>query len=209
MPHALSKPAASSRTRGFVRLSSVTAVDWHPAEPRFEVVYHLHSIEPNPRLRLKCRCAGDNPEIDSVTSVWRAANWYEREVFDLFGIRFRNHPESAPHPDARRLGRPSAAQGLSGSRVQVRLREGMSMKAVLRRSRSHDRRDRRKRRESGRTAPDDPEHGAAAPVDARRAAPRARTGRRDHRQGRAGHRLPAHRHRKAVRGHQLGSRWSR
>jgi NADH-quinone oxidoreductase subunit C len=76
----------------FVRLSAVTAVDWHPAEPRFEVVYHLHSIEKNLRLRIKCRLSGDAPEIDSVYEVWRAADWYEREVFDMFGIGFRNHP---------------------------------------------------------------------------------------------------------------------
>jgi NADH-quinone oxidoreductase subunit C len=67
-------------------------VDRYPAEPRFEVVYHLHSVEHKRRLRLKCRLGGANPEIESVTSVWRGANWYEREVFDLFGIRFLNHP---------------------------------------------------------------------------------------------------------------------
>src|ERR1700751_2730757 len=67
--------------QAFVRLSTVTAVDRHPAEPRFEVVYHLHSIERNERVRLKCRVRGENPAIDSVTSVWRGANWYEREVF--------------------------------------------------------------------------------------------------------------------------------
>ena len=77
----------------FARLSTVTAVDWYPEEPRFEVVYHLHSPERNQRLRLKCRLAGADPEIDSVTAVWRGANWYERETFDLFGIRFRNHPD--------------------------------------------------------------------------------------------------------------------
>ena len=76
----------------FVRLSAVTAVDWHPAEPRFEVVYHLHSLERNQRIRVKCRLGGAQPEIDSVTGVWRSANWYEREVFDMFGIVFRNHP---------------------------------------------------------------------------------------------------------------------
>ncbi len=76
----------------FVRLSAITAVDWNPAEPRFEVVYHLHSLEPNKRLRVKCRVSGKNPEIDSVFSVWRAADWYEREVFDMFGISFKNHP---------------------------------------------------------------------------------------------------------------------
>jgi len=55
-----------------VRLSGLTAVDWHPAEPRFEVVYHLHSLEPNARVRIKCKVSGENPEIDSVYSVWRA-----------------------------------------------------------------------------------------------------------------------------------------
>ncbi len=76
----------------FVRLSAVTAVDWHPAEPRFEVVYLLHSITPNRRLRIKTKLSGKNPEIDSVIPVWTGANWYEREVFDMFGITFRNHP---------------------------------------------------------------------------------------------------------------------
>src|SRR5947209_6704185 len=77
----------------FIRLSSVTAVDWYPAEPRFHVVYHLHSIERNQRIRLKCPLNGNDPSIESVTSVWRGANWYEREVFDLFGIRFTGHPD--------------------------------------------------------------------------------------------------------------------
>lgn len=76
----------------FVRLSSLTAVDWHPAAPRFAVVYHLHSVDPIARVRVKCKVGGENPEIDSVTGVWRSANWYEREVYDLFGIQFRNHP---------------------------------------------------------------------------------------------------------------------
>ena len=77
----------------FVRLSTVTGVDRHPAEPRFEVVYHLHSLARNARLRIKCLLPGDDPSIETVTSVWRSANWYERETFDLFGIQFRNHPD--------------------------------------------------------------------------------------------------------------------
>jgi NADH-quinone oxidoreductase subunit C len=81
------------RDQKFARLSTVTAVDRHPAEPRFEVVYHLHSVERNLRLRLKCRLTGDALEIDSVVPVWRGADWYEREVFDLFGIRFKGHPD--------------------------------------------------------------------------------------------------------------------
>jgi NADH-quinone oxidoreductase subunit C len=103
----------------FVRLSTVTAVDRYPAEPRFEVVYHLHSVERNLRLRLKCRLAGTDPEIESVTAVWRGANWYEREVFDLFGIRFPGHP------DLRRIMLPDDWEGhplrrdvpVTGSRV--------------------------------------------------------------------------------------------
>jgi NADH-quinone oxidoreductase subunit C len=105
--------------QGFVRLSSVTGVDRYPSEPRFEVVYHLHSIDRNERLRLKCRLPGVDPVIESVTSVWRSANWYERETFDLFGIRFINHP------DLRRIMMPDDWEGhplrkdypVTGSRV--------------------------------------------------------------------------------------------
>jgi NADH-quinone oxidoreductase subunit C len=77
----------------FIRLSAITAVDWLPADPRFEVVYLLHSLVRNERLRLKCWIGENDPNIDSVTAIWRTADWYEREVFDLFGIRFRNHPD--------------------------------------------------------------------------------------------------------------------
>jgi NADH-quinone oxidoreductase subunit C len=89
----------------FVRLSDVTAVDRFPSEPRFEIIYHLHSMSKKERLRLKCRVGGDAPEIESVTSVWRSANWYEREVFDLFGVHFRNHP------DLRRIMMPDHWEG--------------------------------------------------------------------------------------------------
>jgi NADH-quinone oxidoreductase subunit C len=77
----------------FERLSTVTGVDRYPAEPRFEVVYHLQSIAGKKWLRLKARLSGDNPEIESACAVYRSANWYEREVFDLFGVRFLNHPD--------------------------------------------------------------------------------------------------------------------
>jgi NADH-quinone oxidoreductase subunit C len=91
--------------QNFIRLSSVTAVDRYPAEPRFEVVYHLHAVDRNARVRLKCRVRGEDPVIESVTSVWRSANWYEREVFDLFGIHFLNHP------DLRRIMMPDDWEG--------------------------------------------------------------------------------------------------
>ncbi len=73
-------------------LSDVTCVDWFPAEPRFEVVYHLLSISKKERVRLKVRLDSASPAVESTTSVWPAANFFEREVFDLFGIRFTGHP---------------------------------------------------------------------------------------------------------------------
>jgi NADH-quinone oxidoreductase subunit C len=73
-------------------LSDVTCVDWYPAEPRFEVVYHLLSIPKKERLRLKVRLNSSSPAVESLTSVWPGANYFEREVFDLFGVRFTGHP---------------------------------------------------------------------------------------------------------------------
>ena len=72
-------------------LSDVTCVDWYPSQPRFEVVYHPFSIPKKLRVRLKVRLSGEEA-IDSVTPVWPAANYFEREVFDLFGVRFEGHP---------------------------------------------------------------------------------------------------------------------
>ncbi len=76
----------------FNYLCDLTAVDWYPSEPRFEVVYHLLSIPGKERVRLKAKIDGSSPAIESVTSVWPSANFYEREVFDLFGVRFTGHP---------------------------------------------------------------------------------------------------------------------
>jgi NADH-quinone oxidoreductase subunit C len=73
-------------------LSDVTCVDWYPAEPRFEVVYHLLSIPKKERVRLKVRLDSGDPAVESLTSLWPGANYFEREVFDLFGIRFNGHP---------------------------------------------------------------------------------------------------------------------
>jgi len=73
-------------------LSDVTCVDWFPSEPRFEIVYHLLSIPRKERVRLKVRLRSSSPTLDSVTSVWPAANYFEREIFDLFGVRFTGHP---------------------------------------------------------------------------------------------------------------------
>ena len=76
----------------FNYLADITCVDWFPSEPRFEVVYHLLSISKKERVRLKVRLNGSSPALDSVTLVWPAANYFEREVFDLFGVRFAGHP---------------------------------------------------------------------------------------------------------------------
>ena len=73
-------------------LSDITCVDWYPGEPRFEVVYHLLSIPKKERVRLKVRLESASPAVESLTSVCPGANYFEREVFDLFGIRFTGHP---------------------------------------------------------------------------------------------------------------------
>jgi NADH-quinone oxidoreductase subunit C len=77
----------------FTFLSDVTGVDRFPIEPRFELNYHLLSIPHRRRVRIKARVSGQDPVIESVTSVWPTANWHEREVFDLFGVRFEGHPD--------------------------------------------------------------------------------------------------------------------
>ena len=82
----------------FERLVSITAVDWYPTEPRYEVVYHFHSIRTNRRVRVKCKVNSEGagmastPAIESLYGVYRAADWFEREIFDLFGVTFSNHP---------------------------------------------------------------------------------------------------------------------
>ncbi|MDR7482575.1 MAG: NADH-quinone oxidoreductase subunit C [Armatimonadota bacterium] len=73
-------------------LTDLTAVDRHPTEPRFEVVYLLTGLQPPVRLRVKARLPADRPVIGSVTGLWPGADWLEREVYDLFGIRFEGHP---------------------------------------------------------------------------------------------------------------------
>lgn len=74
-------------------LSDVTGTDYYPNEPRFAVVYHLYSMIHNRALRLKVMLASDDPRVPSVTSVYPAANWQERELLDLMGITFDDHPD--------------------------------------------------------------------------------------------------------------------
>ncbi|MCR4375356.1 MAG: NADH-quinone oxidoreductase subunit C [Acidobacteria bacterium] len=88
----------------FSFLVEITAADYHPAEPRYEVVYHLACLgeafaqpggaAPARRLRLKVRVPGEaSPWAHSLTPLWECANWLEREVYDLFGIAFSGHPD--------------------------------------------------------------------------------------------------------------------
>ena len=103
-------------TLQFVFLADVTAVDRLPAEPRYEVVYHLSSLGeaytapsrsavPPQRLRMKVRVPGADPRLPTVTSVYPTAGWPEREVFDLFGLHFEGHP------DLRRILMPEEWEG--------------------------------------------------------------------------------------------------
>ena len=77
----------------FDQLIDVTAVDYLGREPRFEVVYELHSLERNHRLRVKVPVPENDPVVPSAVALWKSANWTEREVWDLFGIRFSRHPD--------------------------------------------------------------------------------------------------------------------
>ena len=77
-------------------LSDLTAVDFPEREPRFEIVAHFYSLTKGHRLRVKTRTGdaeGDDAEVDTLTELWASANWMEREVFDMFGVIFKGHPD--------------------------------------------------------------------------------------------------------------------
>jgi NADH-quinone oxidoreductase subunit C len=86
-------------------LADITCVDWYPREPRFEVVYQLFSTANKRYLRLKVKLQGEDANVDSLTPLWPGANFFEREVFDLFGVRFDEHP------DLRRIMMPDDWEG--------------------------------------------------------------------------------------------------
>jgi NADH-quinone oxidoreductase subunit C len=83
----------SKETLGFDYLADISSVDHMGEDPRFEVVYELYSMKDRIHLRLKVQLAEDEPEVESVVPVWATANWHEREVWDMMGIRFRHHPD--------------------------------------------------------------------------------------------------------------------
>jgi NADH-quinone oxidoreductase subunit C len=74
-------------------LSDATCVDYIEETPRFEVVYHLYSIARKHRLRVKARVPEDDPRIDTLIPVWPGADWLEREIWDMYGVRFDGHPD--------------------------------------------------------------------------------------------------------------------
>lgn len=77
----------------FIYLTDVFGIDRYTSEERFEVVYNIVSLRDGTRLFVKIRCEEENPEVDSVAGIWKAADWAEREAYDMFGIQFRNHPD--------------------------------------------------------------------------------------------------------------------
>jgi NADH-quinone oxidoreductase subunit C len=84
--------AKAVQQAGYNFFEDATAVDWYPSEPRFQIVYHILSHSLRERIRLVVRLDSDSASIDSITAVWPAANFYEREIFDLFGVHFGGHP---------------------------------------------------------------------------------------------------------------------
>jgi len=97
--------AATVQAAGYNFFEDVTAVDWFPSTPRFQLSYHLLSHSYKERIRLRVLLDGPAPAVESITAVWPSANFYEREVFDLFGVRFEGHP------NLRRIMMPDDWQG--------------------------------------------------------------------------------------------------
>jgi NADH-quinone oxidoreductase subunit C len=95
----------TAKKAGYNFFEDMTAVDWYPSTPRFQLSYHLLSFKLKDRIRLRVLVDEADAEIDSIVPVWPAADFYEREVWDLFGIRF------ADHPNLRRLLMPDDWKG--------------------------------------------------------------------------------------------------
>ena len=82
----------AGKAAGYNFFEDLTAVDWYPQEPRFQLSYHIVSHTLKQRIRVAVQLGSTDPTVSSITSVWPSANFYEREVFDLFGINFPGHP---------------------------------------------------------------------------------------------------------------------
>ena len=77
----------------FKLCEDITAIDWAKRTDRYSVVYHIFSLKSNTRLALKVNVDESDCSVDSVTTVWKTANWHERETYDMYGIKFNNHPD--------------------------------------------------------------------------------------------------------------------
>jgi NADH-quinone oxidoreductase subunit C len=97
--------AATVQAADYNFFEDLTAVDWFPSSPRFQLSYHILSHCYKERIRLRVLLEEANPSVESITPVWPSANFYEREVFDLFGVRFEEHP------NLRRIMMPDDWQG--------------------------------------------------------------------------------------------------
>lgn len=91
-PEMVREACSTLRAAGYNFFEDMTAVDWHPATPRYQLSYHLLSHAAKERIRLCARVDDPDPSVPSIVPLWPAANFYEREVFDLFGVRFEGHP---------------------------------------------------------------------------------------------------------------------
>ncbi len=80
------------RKAGYNFLEDLTAVDWYPSSPRFQLSYQILSHSLKQYIRLRVMVDEADPAVNSITSVWPGADFYEREIFDLFGVRFEGHP---------------------------------------------------------------------------------------------------------------------
>ena len=102
--------------RGFDYLIDVSSVDHFGEEPRFTVVYELYGLKHQCHLRLRTSVSEEQAELPTVSSVWRTAEWHEREVYDMMGIRFSGSPGPASHPDVGGLSVLSASERFSAGR---------------------------------------------------------------------------------------------
>jgi NADH-quinone oxidoreductase subunit C len=90
-PETITAAVQAVKATGYNFLEDVTAVDWYPSEPRFQITYHILSHRLKSRVRVIAMLSGDSPSIRSIVPVWPSANFYEREIFDLFGVHFGGH----------------------------------------------------------------------------------------------------------------------
>jgi len=104
-PEDIRAAATMVQAAGYNFFEDMTAVDWYPSAPRFQLSYHILSHTYKERIRLRVLLDESDPSVASITPVWQGANYYEREVFDLFGVRFDGHP------NLRRIMMPDDWQG--------------------------------------------------------------------------------------------------